>query len=259
MSERPCIMVMTPCYGSHVMAAYTESILRLQVTFQQKGIGFAYKWRDNDALITRARAEMVAGFLADPVATHLMFIDADIAFQPEQALRLLAFDKDVVAAAYPLKGIDWKGATKAAVAGRPPQSAALKYVVGWAEPERIAGHHGFARVRYAGTGFILIRRQVFVRLCNAHPELKYRRVNSANDQLVDSPHRFALFDCMIDPETGAYLSEDFAFCRRWTDLGGEIWLDLQSRLTHYGQYAFIGDLMNILAPIESPSGEASER
>jgi len=71
-SERPCIMVMTPCYGSHVMAAYTESILRLQVAFQQKGIGFAYKWRDNDALITRARAEMVAGFLADPVATRAM-------------------------------------------------------------------------------------------------------------------------------------------------------------------------------------------
>jgi len=65
-------MVMTPCYGSHVMAAYTESILRLQVAFQQKGIGFAYKWRDNDALITRARAEMVAGFLADPVATRAM-------------------------------------------------------------------------------------------------------------------------------------------------------------------------------------------
>ena len=92
------------------------------------------------------------GFLADPVATHLMFIDADIAFQPEQALRLLAFDKDVVAAAYPLKGIDWQGATKAALAGRPPQSAALEYVVGWAEPERIAGQQGFARVRYAGTG-----------------------------------------------------------------------------------------------------------
>jgi hypothetical protein len=225
-------MVMTPCYGSHVMAAYTESILRLQVAFQQKGIGFAYKWRDNDALITRARAEMVAGCL-------------------------LAFDKDVVAAAYPLKGIDWKGATKAAVAGRSPQSAALKYVVGWAEPERIAGHQGFARVRYAGTGFILIRRQVLVRLCNAHPELKYRRVNSANDQLVDSPNRFALFDCTIDPETGEYLSEDFAFCRRWTDLGGEIWLDLQSRLTHYGQYAFIGDLMNILAPVAVPSGESN--
>jgi hypothetical protein len=248
---------MTPCYGSHVMAAYAESILRLQVAFQQKGIGFAYKWRGNDALITRARAEMVAAFLADPTATHLMFIDADIAFQPEQALRLLAFNKDVVAAAYPLKGIDWKGATRAAVAGRPPQSAALKYVVGWAEPERIAGHHGFTQVRYAGTGFILIRRQVLVRLCNAHPELKYRRVNSANDQLVDSAHRFALFDCIIDPETGEYLSEDFAFCRRWTDLGGEIWLDLESRLTHYGQYAFIGDLMNILAPMTVPSEESN--
>ena len=63
----------------------------------------------------------------------------------------------------------------------------------------------------------------------------------AGDPLAASPHRFALFDCLIDPATGVYLSEDFAFCRRWTDLGGEIWIDVESRLTHVGPHAFVGD------------------
>ena len=52
----------------------------------------------------------------------------------------------------------------------------------------------------------------------------------------------ALFECMIEPESGLYLSEDYAFCRRWRDLGGEVWLDIKSRLTHYGPNAFKGDL-----------------
>ena len=70
----------------------------------------------------------------------------------------------------------------------------------------------------------------------------------ADDPMRDSPHRYALFECMIDPDTGEYLSEDFAFCRRWTDLGGEIWLDLESKLIHVGQYGFVGGIANTLVP-----------
>jgi hypothetical protein len=60
--------------------------------------------------------------------------------------------------------------------------------------------------------------------------------------LAGNPHRFALFECMIDPATGTYLSEDFAFCKRWTDIGGEIWADLDSRLDHVGPSVFHGDV-----------------
>ncbi|MGC1662714.1 MAG: hypothetical protein WA773_05150, partial [Bradyrhizobium sp.] len=62
-----------------------------------------------------------------------------------------------------------------------------------------------------------------------------------------SPNRFALFECMIDPATRTNLSEDFAFCKRWTDICGEIWADLQSRLDHVGPSVFRGEVASQFA------------
>ncbi len=101
---------------------------------------------------------------------------------------------------------------------------------------------GFIRVRYAGTGFLMIRRAAIEKMCAHYPALRFRREHSISDPLADSPHRFALFECLIEPETGVYLSEDFSFCKRWTDIGGEIWADAESRLSHVGPAVFHGDV-----------------
>jgi hypothetical protein len=95
-------------------------------------------------------------------------------------------------------------------------------------------------VRYAGTGFLMIRRQALEKMCAQYPQLKFKRDHSV-DAATASDKRFALFECMID-EDGTYLSEDFAFCKRWTDMGGEIWADLASKLNHVGPMTFNGDL-----------------
>jgi hypothetical protein len=188
MIDRPGIMVMTPCYGVQVGASYCESILRLQIACQRRGVDFGYRWRSGDALITRVRAELVAEFLAHPHATHLLFIDADISFGAEQVFRLLDFDADVTAAAYPVKEFDWEKIARAVRAGRDPQTAALNYVTAWQlENGKVVARSGFAKVRYAGTGFLMIRREVLIKLCEAHPELKYRRVHYPNDPLKDNP------------------------------------------------------------------------
>ncbi len=244
-TQRPGIMVCTPCFGRMVTSAYMESVLRLQVGCAANGVNFGIKLTGSDALITRARAELVAHFLNDPRPTHLMFIDADIGFEPEQVFRLLRFDADVVAATYPIKEIDWKRFAEAARAGRRPETAGLHYVMHADFP--LQTRNDFAKVRYAGTGFVLIRRSALERLCAAHPELKYRQVHYAGgDEMADNQHRYALFDTMIDPESGEYLSEDYAFCRRWLDLGGEIWLDLKSKLAHFGLQGFYGDFQDAL-------------
>ena len=242
MAEHSHLVIATPCYGGQVTSGYADSLLKLQAACLARGIEVEWLLLGGDALITRARGDLVAHFLDRPTATHLLFIDADIGFAPDQVFRLMGFDAGMTAAAYPTKRLDWPRIREQVMHGEPrPETAALGYVFEVEDPARIVAHNGFIKARYAGTGFLMIRRAALLKMCEAYPQLKYQRAHAAGDPLAASPHRFALFDCLIDPATGVYLSEDFAFCRRWTDLGGEIWIDVESRLTHVGPHAFVGD------------------
>jgi hypothetical protein len=203
--------------------------------------------RDGDALITRARANLVTLFLDNPSATHLLFVDADIGFEPDQIFRMIESGADVVAGVYPIKRVNWDKARRMLESNRLP-SAALDYVLEIDDPDHVVAVNGFTRVRFAGTGFLMIRRHVLETMCQhpAYAALQFFREHSL-DALSGSPNRFALFECMIDPASGTYLSEDFSFCKRWTDIGGEIWADLESRLDHVGPSVFHGDVSSQFA------------
>ena len=243
MTERIHLVVATPCFGGQVSSIYASSIFKLQSAIRAKSnVEFKVLLRDGDALITRARANLMTQFLDDPTATHFLFVDADIGFQPNQVFRLIESGADVVAALYPIKRVNWDKARRAIEAGKPNVPAAsLDYVLEINDPDNVVVVNGFTRVRYAGTGFLMIRRHVFEKMCAAYPSLQFFREHSI-DALAGSANRFALFECMIDPNSKTYLSEDFAFCQRWTDLGGEIWADLESRLDHVGPSVFQGDI-----------------
>jgi hypothetical protein len=250
MNEQFHLVVATPCFGGQVSSIYASSIFQLQRAVRAKSnIDLKVLMRDGDALITRARANLMTMFLDDPAATHFLFVDADIGFTPDQVFRLIESGADVVAGVYPIKRIKWDKA-KRALQSNPSKvpSAALDYVLEFDDPDRVVVVNGFTRVRYAGTGFLMIRRHVLERMCGhpAYASLQFFREHSA-DALAGSPNRFALFECMIDSSTGTYLSEDFAFCKRWTDIGGEIWADLESRLDHVGPFVFHGDLSSQFA------------
>jgi hypothetical protein len=245
MTEQFHLVVATPCFGGQVSTIYASSLFALQqAVHSMSNVQLKVHLRDGDALITRARANLVTLFLDDPTATHLLFIDADIGFTPDQVFRLIESGADVVAGCYPIKRVNWEKAKRAMAAGRPNLAAgSLDYVLELDNPDEVKVVNGFTRVRYAGTGFLMIRRHVLEKMC-AHPgyaSLQFLREHS-RDALAGSPNRFALFECMIDPATSTYLSEDFAFCKRWTDIGGEIWADLDSRLDHVGPSVFHGDI-----------------
>jgi hypothetical protein len=250
MTEQIHLVVATPCFGGQISTIYARSLFHLQSAVRAKSnINLKVELRDGDALITRARANLMTLFLDDPTTTHLLFVYADIGFTPDQVFRLIESGADVVAGAYPIKRVNWDKAKRAIEAQRPNvPSAALDYVLEINDPDHVTVVNGFTRVRYAGTGFLMIRRHVFEKMC-AHPayaSLQFFREHSL-DALAGSLNRFALFECMIDPNTKTYLSEDFAFCKRWTDIGGEIWLDLQSRLDHVGPSVFHGDVSSQFA------------
>jgi hypothetical protein len=194
--NEPHVVIATPCYGGQLTMAYVDSVLKLQAACIARAIRIDFDLRANEALITRARNDLAARFLASS-ASHLMFIDADIGFAPEQFFRLLDFNAEVTAAAYPLKHIDWDKVRRAAEAKRPDlEGSGLDYVVYFDNHEgTVTARNGFIRVRYAGTGFLLIQRGVLLRLCEAHPELRYRMVQRRADIDRDVPYQYSLFEC----------------------------------------------------------------
>lgn len=244
---RPTFLYLAvPCYGGNLTLHFVSSLLKLQDACRERGIGIYVDMMGGEALITRGRSRLAARFLAHEAATHILFIDADIGFAPENVFRLLDAKKDVVAAVCPLKRIDWdkvRIAAKADVADL--QSAAIGYVVRFlpTADNSVEVEDGMAKVAYGGTGFLMISRDAMQRIVDAHPELR-AKMGDMGDNLADEA--VMVFETMIEPETGQYLSEDYAFCRRWRDLGGDIWADFEARLTHVGHAAYTGSLMQAL-------------
>ena len=103
---------------------------------------------------------------------------------------------------------------------------------------------GFLEVAEAPTGFMVIKRHVFYEMMRRYPELQYVPDGPADNPLAKFYWLF--FDCMVDPNSGRYLSEDYAFCRRWRDMGGKVYADLNSELVHLGQHLYRGNLAESL-------------
>ena len=245
-AQKPYIYLAVPCYGGNLNLFFVDSMLKLQDACRDRGIGLHIDMMGGEALITRGRSRLAAAFLAYEQATHILYIDADIGFPPEQVFRLIDADRDVIAAVCPLKKIDWekvRAAAKADVADL--QEVGIGYVVRFLpNPENsVEVVDGFAQVAYGGTGFLMIKRQAMQRLVDGYPQLR-AKMGDMGDSLAREA--VMVFDTMIEPETGQYLSEDYAFCRRWRDLGGEIWADFSARLTHVGHAAYTGSLMQAL-------------
>ena len=153
----------------------------------------------------------MAKMMTNTAATHFMFIDADIRFQPESIFMMLATDKDVIGGLYPKKALP------------------ISYVIN-VKPGTVIQNDIFP-VDTMGTGFMMFKRHVYEKLCAAHPETKY--VDDVHFLKADeNKFAYALFDCGV--EEGHYYSEDWLFCHRWTKMGGDIYIDVSINLTHTG-------------------------
>ena len=261
--------IATPCYGGQLNEPYFRSVIKMMTFFNGHNIPLAFGTIANESLVTRARNVLVAYFLASDY-THLMFIDADIEFQTEDILKLYAHKKDVVVGAYPKKGVAWdkirSSLTDPAnkekqLSDRDMASFGSDYAINFKfvdkETKTIGVENGLIKLHDAGTGFMMISREAILKMIKAYPELKYNNdVNINNDSLKD--HFYALFDTMIDPVDRRYLSEDYTFCRRWQEIGGDVWLDPSISLNHYGHFCFQGNPEAIINFGPAPEMEKQE-
>ncbi len=219
----------TPCYGGNLTDQYFLSMFRCTQTMMKNGINFRITTLRNESLVTRARNILSAMFMESD-CTHLFFVDADIEFDAESVLRALAFDKDIIAGAYPKKAL--------------PVQYALNFKFIDPTKGQIRVQNGAAEVLDASTGFFCVKKSVFDKMREAYPELHYK-----NDSNIDKKYNkycYSFFDTIHDKTDNRYLSEDYTFCRRWQAIGGEIWVDLSTKLNHVGSYTFEGDLSKII-------------
>lgn len=229
------LFLSTPCYGGLCLEPYLTSILRLQILMIQKGYQLMIDTTENESLVHRARNVSVGRFMQKTDAEYFMFIDADVHFDPESVIRLLESGHDISVACYPKKCVMWEQAKKLVKEGdtRDPAKMASSLVVNFGAANRPVVN-GFIEILDGPTGFMMIKREVFKNLEEKFPELWCKNDHQNRD--FDDYH--ACFDCMIDPESKRYLSEDYAFCRRYQQAGGKIYADINTTLGHVGNLPF---------------------
>ena len=256
-------LIMTPSHDGKYFANYVASCMALMGAGIELGLPINFMFHCGESLVTRARNQCVARFLADSQWTHLVWIDGDIGFSAQAFIRLLLSDYEIAAGVYPLKREAWP--EEGVPAGTTQQDFADRYTIYTANTGRPGQGtidlpiqpDGFVEVNEAPTGFMSIKRSVFERMMREMPQLKY--VPEDYPAGTFDLH-YLFFDVMIDPETNRYLSEDYAFCKRWNSLGGKVFIDTHSNLSHQGSKLYKGDFARSLSidprnVIHGPAGQ----
>lgn len=249
------LIIGTPMYGGMATANYIRSLLGLQRACDQIGIPFDHLFIWNDALVTRARNMIAAQFLSFTEGTHLLWCDADTGFNPDDIFKMLGADKDIIGAACPKKSLNWPRIQKLVRmdaektwTGNEMMSASGDLVVRFLKgQDRIGSVSDPMEVDVLGTGLLLVKREVFLKIDQKFPDRKFEgpvAIETGTPAFAGGVHDF--FIARIDPETRDYLSEDVAFCKDARTAGCSVWLAPWVVTTHVGSFEFQGNIPAIV-------------
>jgi hypothetical protein len=243
--KKPKIFIATPMYGGMCAGFYTQSIIQLLTTCQANGIDAEFSFMFNESLITRARNSLTNSFLKTD-CTHLMFIDADIRFRADDIIHMMRADKDIICGIYPKKEINWYSVKSAMDRGVPfdqLKSHTGSFVVNLVNyvGEVTVPVNEPVEIFNGGTGFMLIKREVFDKLGESVPSYS-NDVVDLGGKMKQSEPIMEFFTTSIEPGTNRLLSEDYHFCRIWRESGGQVFAAPWCQLAHIGTYTFEGQL-----------------
>ena len=246
------IFVATPVH-SECSIHYTQALLKFQKQCMMNSIMVSFSLLKS-SLVTQGRNLCVANFLKDPTNyTHLLFIDSDIDFKFDTIMKMLKFDREVIATPYPMKHIHWNQIWDRVQKGKIKNIEELKRA-GHAFPIKLDNQKGkeipvvdgVIEVSHAPTGCMLIKKQVFDKMIKAYPNDKIEQATIVNGIALIDEYNYNFFDTIHDPETRKYYGEDFGFCKKWTAIGGKCYCYVSDDITHVGEYAYNGKLMDNL-------------
>jgi hypothetical protein len=239
------IFIATPMYGGLCVGGYTVGLLNSVQEFMRNGMQMYYAHMVNESLITRARNTLAYDFL-DTDATHLMFIDADITFNPADIISMVKADKDIICGLYPKKEMNWKTVAEAVKSGVEYQdlpSYTGSFVVNLVgDAAQATGDvNEPMEIDNGGTGFMLIKRNVFETLKPTVPTYTNDQILIVDKNPVKKIiHEF--FATSIDEVSNRLLSEDYHFCKIARQAGFKVYAAPWANLSHSGTYNFSGTL-----------------
>lgn len=256
------LFIATPMYGGQCAGMYTKSAMDLAALCRNYGLETQVYFLFNESLITRARNYCCDEFLRSD-CTHLMFIDSDIGFNPQDVIALLVLmlqnpEYHVIGGPYPKKCISWekvKLAVDKGIADENPK--VLENYIGDFVFNPKNGSQNIplfepVEVAEIGTGFMMFDKRVLEKYKEHFPELSYKPDHVRTEAFDGSREIHAFFDTIIDPDTKRYLSEDYMFCYNVQKMGMKVWICPWMMMAHVGSYIFAGSLGH-LASIGAPA------
>jgi len=257
------LFLATPMYGGNCSGFYTKAVAELSQNMARAGVPLKLYYLFNESLITRARNYCVDEFLRSD-CSHMIFIDSDIGFNWKDVITLLHLcneddGMDVVCGPYPKKTIAWEKVKAACDAGYGSENPfELEQFAGDYVFNPVEGQKSFridepVEIKEGGTGFMMIHRKVFEKYAEAYPELSYLPDHARTEHFDGSKEITAFFDCIIDPKTKRYLSEDYMFSHYVRDIGMKVWYCPWMQMQHVGTYSFKGNMQAIGAIQASPT------
>ena len=195
------IFVGVPIHDGKIYVECVAGMMQTQTAFPNRCQFDTLK----GSFLPRNRDILTARFL-DSAASHMLCLDSDIGFTPDNVNDLLNHDVEFVSVCYSKK-------------------QAVREI-----PAKLNGKtkDGLLGANHVPAGFVMLSRSCVERMVGAYRHLEYH-----------SPQKlWALWSSIFDPNT-TYSGEDVAFCDRWTAIGGEIWIDPGVILSHYGDSCYL--------------------
>jgi hypothetical protein len=239
LNTTPKILVATPMYNSVCLGTYVKSITDLFLKCNDLSWKIDLITLLNESLVTRARNTLVNGFLMSDF-THLLFIDADVSFNPQDVIEMVNADKPIIGGMYPQKRLDWFSIENA-VKNNVPTEKLKRYTSTYnfySENQLpISGERILREVTHMGTGYMLIQREVFEKLSEKVPEY-YTGDGEIFFGKKEPEKTKEFFTTSIDETYGVLLSEDYDFCKKWISLGEKLYIAEWAYGFHSGTYVF---------------------
>ena len=226
---KPKVYIATPCYDS-MRVETTVSLIDTFSTLGRSGVECKFK-SIKSSLVTHGRNLLTCGFL-DSGFDYMLFVDADVEFEPEAVARMLVPKKDIICTPYRVK------------------EESIKYAVKFKDPDFIKIEpFDLVEIEEGPAGLMMIKRVVFERLMDKRPDLRInfdeptrmkmnKEIGATEDAIARYMYNF--WDTTFRLDTGEWKGEDLSFCALAKGAGFKIYANLDSGTTHHGSWGFQG-------------------